>query len=74
MNVFVRAVISGFGFSLGAALFRRASRAVGFEEGAGDSSKRGDPSSGEEPPTSEGPRDDEAREEEADEERSRARR
>ena len=42
MGVFVRAVISGFGFSLGAALFKKLSRTVGFEEGAGDSEKRGD--------------------------------
>jgi hypothetical protein len=44
MGVFVRAVISGFGFSLGAALFKKLSRTIGFEEGAGngDSSKRGD--------------------------------
>ncbi len=40
MGVFVRAVISGFGFSLGAALFKRASRAVGFEEGAGDGDEK----------------------------------
>jgi hypothetical protein len=44
MGVFVRAVISGFGFSLGAALFKKLSRTIGFEEGAGngESSKRGD--------------------------------
>ena len=44
MGVFVRAVISGFGFSLGAALFKKLSRTIGFEEGAGngDSTKRGD--------------------------------
>lgn len=55
MGVFIRAVISGFGFSLGAALFRKASRAVGFEEGAGNSDKgRGDSAGGEAPDGDEG--------------------
>jgi hypothetical protein len=32
MGVFVRAVVYGFGFSLGAALFKRVSSQLGFEE------------------------------------------
>ncbi|MBT8491725.1 MAG: hypothetical protein KJO07_01585 [Deltaproteobacteria bacterium] len=32
MNVFVRAVVSGFGFSLGAALYKRAAKRFGMEE------------------------------------------
>jgi hypothetical protein len=30
MNVFVRAVVTGFGFSLGAALFRKVSKRLGL--------------------------------------------
>lgn len=32
MNVFVRAVVTGFGFSLGAALFRKVSNRLGLGE------------------------------------------
>lgn len=32
MGVFVRAVVYGFGFSLGAALFKRVSSQLGFED------------------------------------------
>jgi hypothetical protein len=32
MNIFVRAVISGFGFSLGAAIFKRVSNRLGLDE------------------------------------------
>ena len=62
MGVFVRAVISGFGFSLGAALFKRVSRVIGFEEGAGngESAKRGDRTGG-------GDEKDESEHEEGDE-------
>jgi hypothetical protein len=40
MNVFVRAVVTGFGFSLGAALFRKVSERLGL---ADDKSKDGRP-------------------------------
>jgi len=33
MNTFVRAVVSGFGFSLGAALYKRASKKLGLDDG-----------------------------------------
>jgi hypothetical protein len=39
MNVFVRAVVTGFGFSLGAALFRKVSDRLGLND---DKSARGD--------------------------------
>ena len=47
MNVFVRAVISGFGFSLGAALFKRVSDKIGLGEktGADPVEARPDPDS-----------------------------
>lgn len=32
MGIFARAVITGFGFTLGAALFRKFSRQLGFED------------------------------------------
>ena len=32
MNVFARAVISGFGFTLGAAIFKRVSKRLGLED------------------------------------------
>ena len=32
MGIFVRAVVTGFGFSLGAALFKRASAKVGLDD------------------------------------------
>lgn len=32
MNTFVRAVISGFGFSLGSALYKRVSKKIGLGE------------------------------------------
>lgn len=32
MKVLVRAVVSGFGFSLGAALYKRVSKRIGLEE------------------------------------------
>ncbi len=32
MGVFVRAVVTGFGFSLGAAIFKRLSKQLGLEE------------------------------------------
>lgn len=32
MGVFARAVVYGFGFSLGAALFRRVQKQLGFED------------------------------------------
>ncbi|MBK7537656.1 MAG: hypothetical protein IPI49_20240 [Myxococcales bacterium] len=34
MNTFVRAVVTGFAFSLGAMLFRKVAKKVGFEEDA----------------------------------------
>ncbi len=60
MGVFVRAVISGFGFSLGAALFKKLSRTIGFEEGAGngDSTKRGDRSDPDGSTDADAPEDD----------------
>lgn len=36
MNVFVRAVVSGFGFSLGAALYKRVSGRLGLDESKKD--------------------------------------
>lgn len=32
MNTFIRAVVSGFGFSLGAALYKKVSRRLGLDE------------------------------------------
>jgi hypothetical protein len=32
MHVFARAVITGFGFTLGAALFRKVAKQLGFED------------------------------------------
>lgn len=42
MGIFVRAVISGFGFSLGAALFKRASKKLGLDESKSDATAQGD--------------------------------
>jgi hypothetical protein len=36
MGVFVRAVVTGFGFSLGAALYKKAAKKLGLDEPAGD--------------------------------------
>ncbi len=33
MGIFARAVISGFGFTLGAALFKRVSKQLGLDDG-----------------------------------------
>ena len=40
MNVFVRAVITGFGYSLGASLYKKISKRLEGEE-AGDDAERG---------------------------------
>jgi hypothetical protein len=40
MNVFVRAVVTGFGFSLGAALFRKVANKLGLDD---KSAKNGRP-------------------------------
>ncbi len=37
MNVLVRAVVSGFGFSLGSALYKRVSKRLGLDESDKDS-------------------------------------
>jgi len=36
MNVFVRAVVSGFGFTLGSALYKRAAKKFGLEDAKKD--------------------------------------
>ena len=39
MGIFVRAVVTGFGMSLGAALFRKISKQLGLEEAPKDGAK-----------------------------------
>lgn len=41
MNMFVRAVVSGFGFSLGAALFRKVSDRLGLGEDKDKAGQKG---------------------------------
>jgi len=36
MGIFARAVVTGFGFSLGSALFKRISKQLGFEDESTD--------------------------------------
>ncbi len=36
MNVFIRAIVTGFGFSLGKALFDKVSERIGLSEGESD--------------------------------------
>ncbi|HYU16949.1 MAG TPA: hypothetical protein VEL05_12780 [Candidatus Acidoferrum sp.] len=40
MNVFVRAVVTGFGFSLGAALFRKVSNRLGLNDEKSNKTER----------------------------------
>ena len=42
MNMFVRAVVTGFGFSLGAALFRKVSHRLGLSEEKSNKNERSD--------------------------------
>ena len=42
MNVFVRAVVTGFGFSLGAALFRKVSDKLGLNDDKSTRNERAD--------------------------------
>lgn len=39
MGILIRAVISGFGFSLGAALFRKVSKQIGLDDKDSDKAK-----------------------------------
>jgi hypothetical protein len=41
MRLFLKAVISGFGMSVGAALFRRVSERLGFEDSSDGKKKNG---------------------------------
>lgn len=43
MGVLVRAVVSGFGFSLGAALFKKVSNHLGLDESSKDKNAETDP-------------------------------
>ncbi|HET6613799.1 MAG TPA: hypothetical protein VFG83_17495 [Kofleriaceae bacterium] len=42
MRIFIRAVISGFGFSLGAALYKRASKKLGLDDAKPEATAQGD--------------------------------
>lgn len=43
MNIFIRAIITGFGFSLGAAVFKKVSKQLGLEDARGEAAPRTDP-------------------------------
>lgn len=47
MGTFIRAVVTGFGFSLGSALYKKVSKRLGLEEGESDKPPPDDKDDGE---------------------------